>query len=1019
MAIESGFIRRGRVTAPLLLASIICAPSVHAADVVWETRFDPVFAPAFESPIPLDEAMGGAQPSSQLALAPDGDLYYYARDEMQYPTVTRLAGADLTPIWARSMHTYWAKGFNALDGRAAAGGPLAVLGGVVRYAPDGTWLWARGSAGRVGHPADVALLDDGSVLTVVSAQTSNEPALARIDPHSGALRDRVPLPASLAPCTIGLLAVGPADAIYVAAGCADEAAERTQVFRLSADGSVVWTTVWPEGFSLDRSVYGSEVADASGLYLVRSRPDATEERVKLSAADGSMAWTRVGNAGFAALDAAGRLLTLQASGSGHRVEALDATTGAVLWSQSRAAQEMTMALAGAAVYLAGTDPTRSAGVAERLDLASGATVWQTPLPAMMAARLFRPRDLLATQSRVFVAGSDCLPWIECRGRLFGLDSESGLVTAAVQPAIPQSAIVDAMADGPDHQLVSSLEQREQGPHVRVKRIDAAGQVKWEHLWPIDTPLPISAAEVRRAGDGDLLLAANSPTSYESILPGYPYLAKYGEDGTLRWARELRLWSDQVTAGFSAGSDADGNVFVGLCAIVEDGSWIGNSVRRRILRLNGATGEIDWSLSFDGGPVEGSLQQGVLRPSGTADDIDRPLSPQGGLWGSCLDIPRFDVIDRDLLLWEAPAPVVLADAPMRIAGADHAVIWSNAALASSQTELLARDGDDGYLGLAGGRIVALSLATGQPLWNYQDGDAERRVGFRYARIADDGDLYVSGWVRWPSHNTRIVTRLDAEDGSLRWVYETEQDRSASLPSARVHDVAADHVLFLDVFTTTPGYTHVRVSRLDRASGTPIDASVNAQGWVDEALPADLLSVRAVASDGGLLVAGSSSGPEEPIRPWVAKVVAPDRARHGNLATSLAVEPALASVGESVQVRMQVSYVGDAPAEGVIVWVRSPDSPVAGLFPDALVWSDPVCTSANGVCTVETTPAGLRARLDLPADGEAQIVATARLVAAMPGLSAEAYAPYGLFEPDLGDNYDAAWIGPDALFADGFD
>lgn len=46
-------------------------------------------------------------------------------------------------------------------------------------------------------------------------------------------------------------------------------------------------------------------------------------------------------------------------------------------------------------------------------------------------------------------------------------------------------------------------------------------------------------------------------------------------------------------------------------------------------------------------------------------------------------------------------------------------------------------------------------------------------------------------------------------------------------------------------------------------------------------------------------------------------------------------------------------------------------------------------------------------------------TARIVAAMPALRAEAYAPYGLFEPDLADSHAAARIRPDPLFEDGFD
>lgn len=174
------------------------------------------------------------------------------------------------------------------------------------------------------------------------------------------------------------------------------------------------------------------------------------------------------------------------------------------------------------------------------------------------------------------------------------------------------------------------------------------------------------------------------------------------------------------------------------------------------------------------------------------------------------MPRFDVIDSDLLLWETPSAPVMAVAPLRIAGADHALIWSNAALVSSRAEFLARSGDEGYFGYSDGRVVAISLSTGQSRWSYQNGDAQRRVGFQYGRIADDGDLYLGGWVRWsqPQQDARLLMRLDTEHGTLRWAHQAERRNGGSASAASVLDVAGDHVLFADSIATTRGCSRWR-------------------------------------------------------------------------------------------------------------------------------------------------------------------------------------------------------------------
>lgn len=984
--------RRQEFTLTGLATLFVFVTDAGGAGIVWEKTFEPTFAPAAENAVPaspVESAM--AARSTRLAAAPNGDVYYFAHESggaLGLTTVSRLSGVDDTPVWRRSVTgLYPYSSGRVLEGTALPdGGALAVLGGAARFSPNGEMQWSRGLHGSESHTARHLRYGNGDLLAPnkPGALSPERPLiLRRIDGQSGGLADAYVHSNQAPSCTPTLLAMDAADQAYVSIDCPDSSGGSfNQVLRLTA-------SLTPQWVSADVGASAGQIgtADENGVYLHRRLADDTLELVKLAAADGSVLWSRVSPGGDLQRDLQDRIVvTFQAEGLYH-IDVIAPQSGQVVWTHAIVAKDVSLAIAADGFYLAGTTTADERGFVERLDH-DGVVLWHTAVDPSVPERTFRPRDLLASTAALRVSGADCLPWVECTSALVRLDRASGMRLAISYPEVAQSSDGRVIADGPDHLLAASLERTASGQQVRARRIDSAGTTVWEQVFPIDAPFELRYARVDRAGDGDLLVTAGSTSA--PALPeryGYPYVAKYSaSDGSRRWERVLLDPLRQYDADFRAVSDADGNVVVAQMGYFKNIGLPGYETRRFIERLDRATGQTQWTLEFRLGGA----------------------SPES--------VPWVDMLGNDLLLGEAPLSMAGASPPMKLSGQDTSLLWSNPQLAGGA--LMGIDGDVGYLRLGANRLTAFSLASGGRLWEYAHDDPAD-ISSLFSSVVVDQDVYIGGSHSTASGMFGLVIRLDRQTGAPVWVSHID---GLSQPPARqravVRSVDATHVHF----TQSEPDSYVAAARLDRETGLFVDSSIltrvsyKDEGRADNgALPVTRLA------DGSLLAAGGRAHrPGHPPGLWMGRLIAPAEGIQGDLAVSMSALPAVLAPGTAFDIDVRLTYSGDAPVSDVAASLDLGSHGV-GLFSDDLLIEAMTCTvNGGGSCDVVRTPGGIRARLDLAPGSEARLVTTVRAVTGdRPLVTAEACAPYGLFEPDLFNNSISTWRPAEHLFTDGFE
>jgi len=985
---------------PIVLALGMGALSAGLGDaaavgLIWETNLSAPPAPGVERlPAIADTAVERAIAlrASQLAPGPWGDYYYFAHDTTGRTSVSRLSGADDAMVWHGSVSGFvpWAGG-QVLDGQALPdGGVQAVLGGIARFSASGQLLWSRavGVGSYAPEPARVLYRSDGDALIAKQAReypTTSLPTVARVDASTGAAvsaRAIAGTPGSS--CDIAWVAAGTDDAAYLTQACRRAGSDTYDysLARLAEDFSSVWTVTLPAGVTLDAPYEARGVADGAGVYVVERSAGAGASLVKRSAADGAVLWRLAGDVDRLSIDAAGRLLAIDAMDDAYRLTVVDAASGQVLWTQIQAGRDPIVDGVVDALYVAATEVSQNAGFLERRDPATGVVQWRTPIAAAMAGRTFRPRDVLASGSSVRISGSDCLPWVACASALVRLDSVGGQIRAYRWPEVAQSLVArfEAAADGT--LLVSSLERSAGVQQVHVRQVDQDGVAIWERLFPIDTPLTLQEGHAEWTGDGDILISANTGRIDASV-PGFPYLAKYSTSGGLRWQRLLTQGDQQRGASFHAGSDADGNVYVSASIALAQSGGQGYLSARSLMRMDAATGEPAWIVPFQ-------TLEGLAAP------------------------PAFERVEQGLLLFELPQPMV-GDGFTMLSQADGSVRWQHADPTARGASLLAASGGVGYL-QTGGDIRALSLDSGAQRWTYRYVPvAGETPQFNLGVVGADGDLFVGGSLAG-AQSSGMVLRLAGSDGSPRWINRFAESTGMS----------SDRVVFVRPEELSLGLVQVSNgkqlwTRLDRDDGRFLDSSVlTLRSTFDEVLAFRGGAVGPRTPDGGMLVYGEAYWPGRPRTAWIGGLAAPDAGTRGNLAVSLSVPP-VANATNRFALTAQVGYTGDDPLDQALAYVRWTAAEPSTRTGDALIASAAAChVIGSGQCRLTQTPAGLRIELEALAPGStARITATLTRIADADGVSIEAFGPYGLFETDMRDNRAVDLRVWDLIFRDAFE
>ncbi len=966
-----------------------------AVGLIWETHLAAPPAPGTERLPAIDDTSverAIALRASQLAPGPWGDYYYFALDATGRTSVSRLSGTDDAMVWHGSVSGFvpWAGG-QVLDAQALPGGGVqAVLGGIARFSASGQLLWSRavGVGSSAPEPARVLHRSDGDALIAKQAREyppTSLPTVARVDAATGAaVSARAIAATSGSSCDIAWAAIGADDTTYLTQACRRAGGDHRDYFftRLAADLSSTWTVALPSGVALDAPYEARGVADGAGVYVVERSAVAGASLVKRSAADGAVLWRSAGDVDQLRIDAAGRLLTVDAMDDAYRLSAVDAASGQVLWTQLQAGRDPVVDTAADALYVAATERSQSAGFLERREPATGILQWRTPIAAAIAARTFRPRDVLASGSSVRVSGSDCLPFVACASALVRIDSNGGQIRAYRWPEVAQS-LVARLEPGADGTVLISLLERGDGvQQVHVRQVDQDAIVTWERVFPIDTPLTLQEGHAQWTGDGDILISANTGRIDASV-PGFPYLAKYSTSGVLRWQRVLTQGEQQRGASFRADSDADGNVYVSASTALAQGGGPGYLSYRSLMRLDAATGEPAWTVPF-------RELEGLAAP------------------------PAFDRVEQGLLTFE-PALSMVGDGVSMLSLADGSVRWRNTDMALRGASLLTASGGVGYL-QAFGDIHALSLAGGTQIWTYRyppvAGEAPQ---FTVADVGAGGDLFVGGWLAGASPSG-MALRLAGSDGSLRWINRFAESAGMS----------HDRILFVRLEELTLGLVQVSNgkqlwTRLDRDDGRFLHSSVlTLRSSFDEALAFRGGTVGPRTPDGGMLVYGAAYWPGRPRTAWIGGLAAPDAGTRGNLAVSLSVPP-VADATNRFALTAHVSYTGDDPLDTALAYVRWTAAEPDTRTGDALIASDPDCRIVGaGQCRLTQTPAGLRVELEALTPGSAaRVTAALTRIADADGVSIEAFGPYGLFETDMRDNRAVDLRVWDLIFRDAFE
>lgn len=439
------------------------------------------------------------------------------------------------------------------------------------WASDGTLAWAAHdtSAAIYGlHPGGIALTDDGARLAIVADRAFTWP--------------------------------GTADAVVIT--------------RSAADGSGLWEAVLDgqgPGEERARSVASAPDGSASALAIVTDGANGSRFDLTVFGASGERLWTwryegtwegSPARTAFAA--DGGTVFAAHLDDQGLRVEAFDAATGVQRWSTPLAGyaiygvQSLGLAVDGATGRLFVARDLFLSFATNALDSTTGAVLWEQTEAGGLSGSFDEERLEIALApdgGRVFVT-SDAVPVLgtwDWDVVTVAYDAASGakLWTANHQGSGRGDQMGTDVAVSPDGTLVAVggtgvAGDLEDG--LVVVHAAATGAQVWSALLP-------GAVEAVEAGDGLLFVLSNPPgpvpDEHDLRIDAFDLAT-----GALRWSMLL----DQGQGSFGTALALEGD---GTTLFATGRASAGGSMQTLTLALDASTGQPLWKATHDGGGDE--------------------------------------------------------------------------------------------------------------------------------------------------------------------------------------------------------------------------------------------------------------------------------------------------------------------------------------------------------------------------------------------------------------------------------
>jgi outer membrane protein assembly factor BamB len=966
--------------APTALATcvaLVSAASGARAATLWQNDWLISSPPTLQG-VPSVERAG--KPSTAIAFAANHDRVIAAPSpHASAYHIVRMA-ADGSARWSAGIHDYNSDAqvfaIRALDD----GGAMVALGypgvetysdGIVRYAADGGLVWSR-------------ILPTGWLARVSPTRTASAGCsrLTVFDDADGNVAWQREL-GSRTSCSTGGLAADAQGNLYASI-------ERQANFSVTGYRIVAFDPGGAPKWQVESDdPHGGDVVGVDGARLhVRGGSELRALRLT----DGSLAWSTP--------IAAQARIVFSGDGTheaivigGGTVQRLASDTGVPRWSIPLAGDVTTADVIEDAMLLAISDGSRI-----RVDTEIGSVVWNVP-PIGAPVRWFAFGDLEGNSvqglAQAQPEGPGAMPAV-----IHAIDFASGQITGSTAlPAIPQGFnVADTLAMGGDV-LNSGVSQHSGFPHFRLRRVDAAGgATAWELDEPIDDFDPgyrfaLPSAQVATSGERIVASMAISD-GFDCHVAGWARISSYRlADGERNWVATLRDL-DQLCSRVSAPvSDAAGNVFVSVSAIVpcEDGTVMGCQ-RRTLYKLAAADGSVEWRVD---------------------EELD------AGIEGLVADPKPLHVFGADVVV---PGGFVGSTASLRRhSGADGSILWSSTEFTTSMRYtgridviddhhlvLHASDQSAGTIGWAG-----LDADNGATLWSSQ-APAIPCVPFGscslgYAsdpRVLPDGtllDAYQQDFTPWLSR-----WYYDGSGQIDHWMAAPGSPRTSFAIAWLSPD--ASHATLRHRHRTLRGSMQL-LAGLDPSTGL-LQAQRAIYGYQVGLLESHTwkrpLSLPAANR---LLTTTHSSLPSHPVAQGVALLDTTVVAT-GNLSIEAAVDSDRVGPGEVVGFEVKLRYLGDGPAEGTRLQLRLPwNGGVRNL----------VCTTiGTTTCAIDLRNGQVDSTVDIASGGGVDIRGDIDVLAAGETLAFTAMAtgPLGLAELDTRDNFAEVPIRQ-SLFRNGFE
>jgi hypothetical protein len=474
---------------------------------------------------------------------------------------------------------------------------------------------------------------------------------------------------------------------------------------------------------------------------------------------------------------------------------------------------------------------------------------------------------------------------------------------------------------------------------------------------------------------------------------YPYLVGSSwvavvdnATGALRWSVLLPDLGQGETIGLEPIADADGNVYFSTASrMYGPGCASGTACPvLKLYKLAAANGTVLWNAS------------------------DYPGVP---LW-DVFPPKLFQVIGLDVLQFGSLYSSLDDVSIRRRSGVDGSIVWTRTEDPRDiRAVYAAADGDL----IVSGSVswTKLDASTGATVWS---ADCDNACGNYDQILLADGNLLSVGQVRITDAEYLPKVSLLRNDGS--GTFEHWQLDSAPTPyqganALQVRQNAAGEVwLRMYRYSRDSKAGLTLLAPFDVASGTLGDQQVVARKQVDIGGDTDYVDFLSAPADGSLLLdiwgahglSATTSGNLQLDTHITAR---------GDIQVALNTEQASVAPGDTLGFLATISYQGDAPVDGAAFDLYSP-------WPGGLVDLDCTVVSASD-CTLDARTGNLHATFDLLPGAVVSISGRMKVLAdteEISMLTAVAYGPVGLAEPDTRNNF-AGSVANDRLFADGFE